>query len=92
MIYKRTIAYVLALCVITISFSYLSSFYKADINAISDTVLYTKMVDITGIGPTLAQRVVVYRNTNRPINVNDLNNVPGIGDKKLEAIKHRFKE
>lgn len=43
---------------------------------------------LTGIGPSLAKEIVAHRNINGLFqNVEALNNVKGIGPKKLEAVK-----
>lgn len=42
---------------------------------------------LPGIGQTLANRIVAYRDANGPFeNLGELCNVEGIGDKKLESI------
>ncbi|RJR41429.1 MAG: helix-hairpin-helix domain-containing protein [Deltaproteobacteria bacterium] len=43
---------------------------------------------LPGIGPTLAQRIVAYRQTHGPFkNIGDLEQVSGIGPKKLAQVK-----
>ncbi len=57
---------------------------KVNINTATVEVLQT----LPGIGPTIAQRIVEYRQTHGPFKkVEDLLNVKGIGEKKLEKIK-----
>ena len=44
--------------------------------------------ELEGIGPSLAQRIVSYRDVNGPFtDIEQIKNVSGIGDKKFEAIK-----
>ena len=44
--------------------------------------------ELEGIGPSLAQRIVSYRDANGPFtDIEQIKNVSGIGDKKFEAIK-----
>jgi len=46
---------------------------------------------LDGIGPTLARRIVEYRNANGPFAaIEDIKNVSGIGDKKFAAIKDKI--
>lgn len=48
----------------------------------------SKLQDIPGVGPSMASRIIDYRNTNgRFKTIEDLKNVSGIGDKRFESMK-----
>jgi competence protein ComEA len=46
---------------------------------------------LAGIGPVLAHRIVEYRRQHRFEEVEDLTDVPGIGEKTLLSIRHFLK-
>ena len=57
---------------------------KVNINTAKQTELET----LSGIGPSTALKIIDYRNENGEFkSIEDLKNVPGIGDSKFEAIK-----
>ena len=57
---------------------------KVNINTATQTELET----LSGIGPSMAQKIIEYRNKNGKFtDTEDIKNVPGIGDAKYSAIK-----
>ena len=61
-----------------------SSVRRVNINTASQTELET----ITGVGPSLAAKIISYREKNGKFkSVDELRNVSGIGDAKFEALK-----
>ncbi|MCR2052738.1 helix-hairpin-helix domain-containing protein [Actinomyces bowdenii] len=53
-----------------------------------NTATASQLEGLPGIGPALAQRIVEHRQTHGPFaSVEDLTDVPGIGQAKLEALK-----
>lgn len=57
--------------------------FRLDINSASKI----QLMELQGIGELLAERIIVYREANGPFHTTDeLLNVEGIGEKKLQAI------
>lgn len=55
-----------------------------------NTATQTELETLDGIGPSLAARIVEYRKKNGKFNtINDLKNVSGIGDAKLDGIREK---
>ncbi len=53
-----------------------------------NTASSNELQTLSGIGPVIARRIIVHRNTHGPFTTpDDLLNVKGIGPKKLEKIK-----
>lgn len=71
---------ILPLIVVIFLLSGFSFLEKEDINSLSNQELYTSLVEINGIGEV-----------NGYIDVNDLDSINGIGDKRERLIKKYFK-
>lgn len=54
-----------------------------------NTATQTELELLSGIGPSLASKIIDYRNKNGKFkNIDELKNVPGIGENKYESIKN----
>ena len=56
-----------------------------------NTATQTELEALSGIGPSTALKIIQYRNENGKFkSIEDIKNVPGIGDSKFEAIKNEI--
>ena len=54
-----------------------------------NTATQTELESLTGIGPSTALKIIKYRKENGKFEtIEDIKNVPGIGESKFEAIKN----
>jgi competence protein ComEA len=58
-----------------------------DLNTASKSAL----MNIPGIGPSTAEKILEYRKENTFMNIEDIMNVKGIGEKKYEKMKQWLK-
>ena len=62
--------------------------YRLNINTASKA----QLMDLPGIGETIADRIIAYRTANGPFqNIEDLMNVEGIGQKRMQQIETRIR-
>lgn len=56
-----------------------------------NTATQTELETLTGIGPSIALKIINYRKENGKFkNIEDIKNVPGIGNSKYESIKNNI--
>ena len=84
------IALIIAVGIFSVSFCYADS-VKLDINQLTNNQLRQELLDIKGIGAVTAERVIMYRATNKPVTVGELDAIKGIGEKRLALIKKKFR-
>lgn len=65
---------------------------KTSINLVNiNTATQTELETLTGIGPSTALKIINYRKENGKFKtIEDIKNVPGIGESKFEAIKNEI--
>ena len=71
--------------VVTLVFASFS--YKPDI----ETATYEELININGIGEVLAERVSSYLTQYPECEIEDLDCIPGIGEKRIELISKEWK-
>lgn len=60
--------------------------YDSKINI--NTADISSLQELPGVGPSLAQKIIIYREKNGKFSsIDDLKNVTGIGDKKFESLR-----
>ncbi len=65
--------------------------FELDFRVEVNSATWIEWSQLEGIGPALAHRIVAYRKVNGPFRVlDDLELVPGIGQAKLDAIRHQL--
>lgn len=82
---------ILPLIIVIFLLSGFSFLEKEDINSLSNQELYTILVEINGIGEATATKVIQYREVNGYIEIDDLDSIKGIGNKRERLIKKYFK-
>jgi hypothetical protein len=84
---KRKVA-VLLIFIILLSILVVVVTYKPSIRGIT----LDELQEINGLGETLSTRVVVYLDTYPDADIDDLIDVRGIGEKKLDIIKKKWRD
>ena len=75
-----------AVLVVMLAFAYQPAFAGGKININTATV--EQLVELDGIGPKTAEKIVVYRKNHKFASVDDLVNVKGVGPKTLDKIRN----
>jgi len=88
--YVKIISLILVVLIICSGAAYATR-DKLDINQLTDNQLRQELLDIKGIGAVTAERVIMYRATNKPVTVGELDAIKGIGEKRLALIKKKFR-
>ena len=87
----KLLALILVIGIIAIATICYAGNQKFDINQLTDNQLRVELLDIKGIGAVTAERVIMYRATNKPVTVGELDAIKGIGEKRLALIKKKFR-
>ena len=86
----KSVKKVLVYCLLVLAMSFVCqpAFSAEKINL--NTAPIEQLVELTGIGETIAQRIVEYRENKKFETVDELVNVKGIGEKTLAKIRDQI--